>query len=111
MLHATRRVLLVPLWTFAFVPGRAAMFAERLRRGRVGAARDLQRFGFPVLLPQRSQHALRSKWSFAQANPYCVVDRIRDRRDSGRQRAFAGFLGAERTLGVDALDDNALDFR
>src|SRR5215831_16131282 len=76
-----RRIKLMPLRTFAFVPGRPAVFAECFGRGRIGSASELQGFALPVFLAQRSQHSLGREWRFAQANSHGVVNGVGDRRN------------------------------
>src|SRR6185437_2212704 len=75
------RIQFMPLRPLALVPGRSAMLAEGLRQCGIGAARNLQGLGVLLITPQCRQHALGRKRSLTQANSYCVVDRIGDRRN------------------------------
>src|SRR6185312_13951331 len=85
MLLASRWVLFMPSRPFALVPRRSAVFAEGLRRSGIGAARDLQCFGFELLLLQRSQHTLRRERCFPQADAHSVINCIGNRGDRGRK--------------------------
>src|SRR5260370_17352578 len=104
-MFAPRRILLMTLGAFALVPGRAAVFAERARLGRIGATRDLQRLGLPPLLPQRGQYALGRKWSLAQTDTHGIVNRVGDGRDVRAQGPFPAFLAAKCTSGIDGFHD------
>jgi hypothetical protein len=86
------------------------MFAESSRSSRVDAFSQIQRLGI-FLSAQRGQHPLRSEGRFVQPNADRIVDGVGNRGNGCGQRTFAAFLGAERALRIDALDDNRLDFR
>src|SRR5215471_20638332 len=83
------RIQLMSLRTFAFVPRRPSMLPERRGRRRIGAARDLESFGFLVFLPQGGQHALRRKRSFAQSDAHSVINGVGDGGNSRGQGTFA----------------------
>ena len=80
------------------------------RGRRIHALSQIQQLRI-LLRPQRRQHSLRRKRRFMQPHTNRIVDRIRDRRDGCGQRPFAAFFGAERAFGIDAFDDDRLDFR
>src|SRR5579862_1552738 len=95
---------------FAFEAERSSVFAEARGIGWIDAFGQIQTFRF-LLGPYRSQDAFRCKWRFMQPHADCVVDRIGDGRNRSGKRSFAALLGAEWTLGIDALDDDRLDLR
>ena len=84
------------------------MLAKTLGRRWIHALRQIQSLVLS-LRPQRCQHALRREWRLMQAHADCIVNRIRNCRDRRGQRSLAAFLGAKRTFGIDALDDDRLD--
>src|SRR5690348_3740702 len=97
-------------WTFATEPERASVFAEA--RGIGGIHVFSQIYFFCVFLRANgSQHTLGREGGLAQAHADRVINRICDRRNRRRERALTAFFCAEWPLGIDALDDERLDFR
>src|SRR5437016_3364090 len=98
------------LRALAAIPQRSTMLAESLWRSGIDSLCKIQ--GLRVVLgTQRGKHALRREWRFMQPNANCVVDSVRDRGNGRRERAFAAFFGAERTFGINTLNDDGLDLR
>src|SRR5690349_25019508 len=92
MLFASRWVLFMPSRPFALVPRGSAVLAEGLWRCGIGAAGDLQCFGFELLLLQRSKHTLRRERCFPQAHAHGVINGISNGGNRGGKRAFTRFL-------------------
>src|SRR5262249_17332826 len=60
---------------------------------------------------ERGKDAIRRHWQIVEPQPDRIGDSIGQRRQERRERAFAGFLGAERPVRIDAFDDTNLDRR
>ncbi len=97
-------------WSLAVKPERTAVFAEG--GWRCGIYR-LCHFNLLIasLGAQRGQNPLRGERRFPQPYSHSVVDSVGDSRDGSGKRAFARLFGSERSFGIDALDDDGLDFR
>src|SRR6202030_3011834 len=75
------------------------------RAGLAAAAVGLR----AAALLDRRKHPVGGDRQIVEADADGVGDRVGQRRQEGRERALAGFLGAERAVRIDALDDADLD--
>src|SRR5712692_4376880 len=100
----------MPLRTLAAEPQGASVLAEARGRGRVHAFGQVKSFSI-LLRAQCGKHTLRRKRTFVQPDADGIVNRIRDCWDGGGQGTFATFLRPEWSLGINAFDDDCLNFR
>ena len=92
----------------ALEPQSASVFAQTLRRCRIDSFGQINLLRVLAFGTQGCQHALRSERHLPQTHADGVVDRIRNRRDSGSERTLAALLRAERAFRIDTLDDDRL---